>query len=436
MPKSGYKIAVLGLWHLGETYAAGLAELGHKVVGFDYDSKTVSDLSRGVPPLKEPGLEDLVKKNLRARRLSFSHDIKIARNCDAIWITIDTPVDERDVSDVKPIMKMIRGVAPHMKSGVTLIVSSQIPAGTSKEIQDLVKKSQPKLKFHYVYSPENLRLGEALKCFFHPERIIVGASDQEGTVFVKKIFAKLKAEIVLMSPASAEMAKHALNAFLATSISFINDIADECEKVGADVLDVANALRSDPRIGARAALGAGMGFSGGTLGRDLVSLLRLAKRDRVSTPVIGSVFLKNASRPTMLVRRLESLLGSLKKARIAIFGLTYKPGTSTLRRSRSLEIASMLRKRGAAITLYDPHVAIDGIPSEMKALVARDLRAAVARVRAIVFLTPWSDFKGLNFRSIAKSAGKNAIVFDATNFLHDKEDLIKMSGFRYHGVGR
>jgi UDPglucose 6-dehydrogenase len=436
MEWSSHKIAVIGLWHLGEICSAGLAHLGHNVVGISDDRIVVEDFLNGKPPLAEPRLEELIKNGLEAGLLTFSRDVKKVKDCDIVWLTFDTPVNDRDESDVKPILSCIREVTPHLQNRCLVAVSSQIPAGTSAAIVKLIRKLRPDLNFHYVYSPENLRLGEAVECFLNPGRIVIGADDDEGFKRMKSIFGGIQADLVRMSPASAEMAKHALNSFLATSISFINDIADTCEKVGADVSDVTKALRSDKRIGQHAFLNPGFGFSGGTLGRDLVALKAIARTHRSELPVIESVLKKNQRRPQSLVQRLNSLLGGLAKKRITIFGLTYKAGTSTLRRSRSLEIASLLIKRGAVLNLCDPHIIPEELPRLKNARFIADPYASVKQVDALLFLTPWKDFKELNFATFAQNARPHAVVFDASNCLAEKESYIAEQGLRYFRVGR
>jgi UDPglucose 6-dehydrogenase len=436
MHKSLHRVAVIGLWHLGEVYSAGLAHLGHRVFGISEDSSVVANLSVGKPPLAEPKLEELIKTGIHAKRLTYSGDLKTAGTCDVVWLTFDTPVNDLDESELKPILNCIREVSPHLQSDVLVVVSSQIPAGTSARIEALMRKRRPELKFHYAYAPENLRLGEAVDCFLSPGRIVVGANDDEGFNRLKSIFAGLNAEMVRMSPASAEMAKHALNSFLATSVSFINDIADTCEKVGADIADVTQALRSDVRIGPRAFLNPGVGFSGGTLGRDLVALTKIACSNGCELPVINGVLKKNQQRPKAIIQRLELLLRGIARKRVTLFGLTYKAGTTTLRRSRSLEIASLLIKKGAHVQLCDPHISGKELPRMKNSKFESDPYSSVDQSDALVFLTPWKDFANLDFARLAQRANSRAIVFDTSNAVASKEQSIAEQGLRYYKVGR
>jgi UDPglucose 6-dehydrogenase len=436
MKDSRHRIAVIGLWHLGEVYSAGLAHLGHEVVGISDNKTVVENLLNGKPPLAEPRLAELISESLQQGVLTYSQDLTSVRDCNVVWLTFDTPVNDRDESDLDPILSSVREISRHLANDCLVVVSSQIPAGTSEAISNLIRMLRPNLTFHYVYSPENLRLGNAVNCFLNPGRVVLGASDDEGFQRLKTILRATNADFVRMSAVSAEMAKHALNAFLATSISFANDIADICEKVGADISDVIKALRSDDRIGQRAFLDPGLGFSGGTLGRDLVALTAIARQHRSELPVVESVLKKNQLRPKALVGRLEILLGGLKKKRITIFGLTYKAGTTTLRRSRSLEIASVLSRKGALLRLFDPHVAPEEVPHINNADAVADPCSSVCESDALLFLTPWKEFRDLDFRTLAENAKRHAIVFDSSNFLQDKIPAITESGFRYCGVGR
>lgn len=430
-----YKIAVVEIWHCGEIYSAGLAELGHDVVGIDGDQQVITNLENGIPPLPEPGLEALLRKNLASGNLRYTTDFGSVKGCDVIWFTFDTPVDDDDNVDTSPIYRALETMIPDLRQGVLLVMTSQVPVGTAETVRDLVKQKKPELEFDYAYVPENLRLSEAVRCFMEPGRTVVGATSDASAEKIKDILSPLHADILRMSPASAEMAKHALNAYLATSISFINDIADLCEAKHADVLDVVKALRSDPRIGPKAALAAGLGFSGGTLGRDLKVLKTSAKENNKKLSVIESVLEKNVERKKLVVDRLSYVLGDLKGKTVALFGLTYKPGTKTLRRSRSLEIARDLAARGAILRLCDPAANEAELPAIPNAIFSKDPYEAASSAVALVVITPWPEFRDLDFKKLAGKA-PHAVLFDTSNLFYDKEDIIKNSGFTYFGVGR
>ncbi len=435
--KSPHKIAVVGIWHLGEIYSACLAELGHIVIGISENAASVEKLNRGIPPLPEPQLEELILKNKGEGRLSYSTDYSSIKECSVVWLTFDTPVDDNDDVDLSLIMKAVDTSIPYLQNDVLFVVSSQIPVGTSREIMERLKTVRPELSFEYIYTPENLRLGEAVKCFLDPARVIVGASSPKAAEIIKDIFSALPnpAEIITMTPASAEMGKHALNAFLADEICFANDLADIAEKVGADILDVTRMLKSDPRIGPKAYLDAGVSFSGGTLNRDIKILTNLARKYHIQPSVVESVYLKNEARKGMIVSRLEGDLESLQGKTVALLGLTYKPGTKTLRRSYSLEVARGLIAKGAIARLHDPQ-AEEGEIGIPEATFFRDAYEAVSGADAIVLLTTWPEFKNLDFKHLGEKAKPGAIFFDTSNFLASKEGEIKEAGFKYKGVGR
>jgi UDPglucose 6-dehydrogenase len=432
---TSHKIAVVGLWHLGEIYSVCLAELGHDVVGVSNDKAVIENFSKNIPPLAEPKLAELLASNRAARRLSYSTDLAAVKDCDVVWITFDTPVNDEDEVDVAVVLEAIKKVTPHLRDGVLLVVSSQIPIGTSKKIVADIKKTRPSLKFNYAYSPENLRLGDAVRCFMEPGRVVVGTDSVKGLATFKNLLSKLSAEIVSMSPASAEMVKHALNAFLATSISFTNDIADLCEQYGADVEAVVKALKSDPRIGSKAYLFAGLGFSGGTLGRDLKAMMKAAEAHKIDVPVIGNVFLKNKSRNAIVEKRLANELGEIKGKTFAMFGVTYKAGTSTLRRSQPLEIEKSLREKSVKFRLYDPWAKPEEVRSSTPSLFFNDPYMAAEGVDGILVMTPSRDFENFDFVKLRKVA-KGALLFDTCNILCDKEDMIKAAGFKYLSIGR
>jgi len=436
MSSRTYSIATIGIWHLGETYSNGLAKIGHRVVGIDNNAKVIENLSKNIPPLPEPDLEELLEENQVAGKLSYTTNFSKVDGCDIVWLTFDTPVNDEDEVDPSPIWDGLIKCIPYLKEGALVAVSSQIPVGTSKKIQALIHEKRPELHFDYVYSPENLRLGEALHCFLEPGRVVVGAETESAFTKMEEVLGPLHAEIVRMAPASAEMAKHALNAFLATSLSFINDIADACEKSGADVLDVVRALRSDARVGQKAFLGPGLGFSGGTLGRDLKALMRFSKEEGFGVPVIEAAYLKNRSREEAIVEKLKGVLGGMDGKTIALFGLTYKPGTRTLRRSKSLIIAAELARRGARLRLQDPVVLEEELPRISNAVFSRDPYESGRGSEAIMLLTPWPEFKALDLVQLSQGMiGKKAFL-DPWNLLYDKQNEFEKLGFIYEGTGR
>ena len=430
-----YTIAVVGLWHLGEIYSAGLAAAGHRVIGISSDAGTIENFKKGIPPLPEPRLQELIAEHSVSGKLEYTTDMARVKECGVVWLTFDTPVDDNDEVDLAPIMQAVDAAIAHLQNGVVFVVSSQIPVGTSEAIMSRIAAARPDLSFDYVYTPENLRLGEAVKCFLEPARVIAGASSPRGVETMKEIFSSLPAEIIPMAPASAEMGKHALNAFLSAEICFANDLADIAEGVGADILDVTRMLKSDPRIGPKAYLDAGVSFSGGTLNRDIKILTNLARKLAIRPSVVEALYLKNEARKGMIAARLKKYLGSLEGKTVALFGLTYKPGTKTLRRSYPLEVARGLQKDGALLRLHDPEAEEKeiGIPA---VAFSRDPYETATGADAIVILTTWPVFKDLDFARLSGKAKRGAVLFDTSNFLDEKETEIRAAGFSYEGVGR
>ncbi|MFZ2202568.1 MAG: nucleotide sugar dehydrogenase [Microgenomates group bacterium] len=432
-------IGVIGLWHLGEIFSVCLSDLGIKVIGVDENGSVIDGLNRGHPPIVEPKLDQLLRKNLANSRLHYTSDFRSLRKCSVLWLTFDTPVDGRDRADATVIIQALAKSLPYLRNNVLVIVSSQLPVGTSQQIINFIKKTRPRLKFEYAYVPENLRLGEAVDSFFQPGRIVIGADQATTQKKVIAILKNLKTNFLTMNLISAEMVKHALNAFLATSLSFIYDIADTCEAVGGDIVAVSEALKTDPRIGSRAYLDASLGFSGGTLARDLQYLLEAARKRHLSTPVIKAALVKNKHRSDLLFRKLVHHLATLENKKIALFGLTYKAGTPTLRRSLALDLARRLNRLGVRLSLCDPLVQTTEVNTVLKNIhpeFSADPYTAVKDCQAVIFVTPWEQLKDLNFEKLRRQMKRPTVFFDARNYFYQTESKLKQLGFTYIGVGR
>ncbi|MEK7509207.1 MAG: nucleotide sugar dehydrogenase [Patescibacteria group bacterium] len=432
---SGYIIGVIGLWHLGEVYSACLAEIGHTVVGLSEDITLIENFQKNIPPLAEPKLTELLEANQKAGRLSFSTDLSKVKDSTIVWFTEDVPTDENDTADVSGLIGTAKKIAPYLFQGVTIAVSSQLPVGTSANIIETIKATRPDLQFEYFYSPENLRLGDAVRCFMEQKRVVVGAQTPRGLEVAREIFAPLKTEIVSMSPASAEMAKHALNAWLATSIGFANDLADVCEKVGADVEDVIKALKSEPRVGEKAYLFAGLGFAGWSIARDLKVLMAVAGEKHIELPIIAGAYAKNRARTSIVLARLRERFGEIKGKTFAIFGVTYKAGTPTLRHSQSLQVEAELWAAGATIRLYDPLARADDVAVVTPAAFFNDPYEAVQGADGVLILVPDRALQELDFKKIA-SIMRTPFLFDAQNILVSKETTIRAEGIEYSSIGR
>jgi len=432
--KRNSKVCVIGIWHLGCVVSACLADLGYSVVGVDKDPNKVESLNSGIPPLFEPGLQELLAKNTKSKRLSYTTDLSHAlKDSSYVLITFDTPVDENDEVDLSEIFATSRELSRYLEDESVIIVSSQVPVGTCEQIKSVIKQSKPSVNFDIAYSPENLRLGQAIEVFKNPDRIVIGADSPVTLDKVEALFDVIPAPKLRMNLRTAEMTKHALNAFLATSVSFANEIANLCDELGADALKVATALRLDARIGEKARLLPGLGFAGGTLARDLKVLKNLGSKLGCETYLINGVLKVNEQQNRLVVRKLKKVYGSIKGLTIGILGLTYKAGTSTLRRSAALEIIKDLISEGAVVKAHDPKADLAEVQLHKEFEFSSDPYAVAKGTDALVIVTEWPEFKNLDF-DLIKSIMKKPVLIDAKNML-DKEQVVG-KGFLYYGVGR
>lgn len=427
-------IGVVGLWHLGCTIAAAWAALGRVVRAVDADAARIADLQAGRPPVYEPGLADAIGRGVREHVLTFSTDPATLRGCRFVFLAIDTPIDGDDVSDVAPLEAAMERLRPHLASDAIVIVSSQLPVGTAARMRAALKRQVPDAEI--VYSPENLRLGEGVACYRRPGHIVIGADDAAAGDAVERLFAPMEAVCLRMSLASAEMAKHGINSFLATSIVFANQLADLCAAGGADFADVARAMRHDPRIGARAYLTAGIGFSGGTLGRDLRVLEQLDRaRNRGRSRLFRDVWLYNHCRIGVVRQRCEEALGPLRNRTLALLGLTYKPETSTLRRSLPLAIAHDLTKHGARLRAYDPKADWQEVAPPDRLAVCASAYEAASQADAAVLLTEWPEFRQLDFAQL-RDVMAHPVLFDTKDMLAARHGELQRLGFTVLTLGR
>ena len=389
------KVCVYGLWHLGCVTAGCLAE-HFPTVGLDPDSGVVARLKAGEPPIVEPGLTELLRARMFADALEFTTDISdAAGRADVIWVTFDTPVDENDEADVGYVEKQISLLFPHLSDGSVVLISSQLPVGTTRRIEAGFHQAFPGRNIDFAYSPENLRLGKALEVFRNPERIVIGARDPNVRERLCHLLSPFCNNLVWMSVESAEMTKHAINAFLANSIAFMNEMAGLCERLGADAKQVEQGLKTDGRIGPRSYLSPGGPFAGGTLARDVSFLTSAAASLNFSTPLLRSIKESNDLHKNWPRMQLLSILKSLSGKTVAVLGLTYKPGTNTLRRSAGVELCRWLSDRGAQVKAFDPAVA--ELPPEMNSWITLVPSAldALAGSDAAVICTSWPAFREL-----------------------------------------
>jgi UDPglucose 6-dehydrogenase len=406
-------VGVLGLGHLGSVTAACLAKLGHRVVGMDFDGARVANLSKGIAPLFEPGLEELIGRGLSSGNLRFTGAPNDAEDIDVLWVAYDTPVDDGE-ADTNFVMAQIERALLGMSRDVVVLVSSQLPVGSVRRLECAETFDHSRLKV--AYSPENLRLGRAVDDFLRPERIVVGVRSRRDRDVLHGLLSSITESIEWMSVESAEMTKHAVNAFLAASVAFANEIASICECVGADAKEVERGLKTEKRIGPRAYLSPGAAFSGGTLARDVAYLNRTARERGVITPLLSSVLASNDSHKQWVQRKLRELFVDLTRTTVAVWGLTYKPGTDTLRRSASVELCDWMIGEGATIHVHDPMV--KGLPEHWCGAVERydDPIAAVLGAHALVVATEWPLYRTVSSDQLIQCSPR-LVVLDANRFL-------------------
>jgi len=421
------KLTVLGLWHLGCVTSACCAR-HFQVTGLDFDEAVVAQLNQAHAPILEPRLNELLGAGLAAKRLRFTADAASAcGNADVLWLAYDTPVNDNDESDVTFVLEQLRRALPHLPTGALVLISSQLPVGTCHALEAEFPQ------FHFACSPENLRLGRALDAFEKAERVVVGIRNDAKRPLLEELFKPFTPQVLFMRTESAEMVKHALNSFLAVSITFINEIARLCEHVGADAKEVSAGLKSEARIGPKSYLGPGGPFAGGTLARDVVALTRLAEEKHESLSLIPAIKQSNDLHRGWALRRLRARLGDLRGKSIAVLGLVYTPNTDTLRRSASVELCQQLLAAGAQVQAFDP--ALKALPAELAAItLAPNLTAALHSTVAAVVCTEWPQFRDAPWPELIRKLGPPAIVIDANRFL--EKALGALPNVEHISVGR
>ena len=429
------KICVQGLWHLGSVTAACLSSMGHQVTGLDPDPSTIANLSLGKAPLFEPGLDDLLAVGLANSTLSFYTDpLKALAEVEVLWVAFDTPVNEDDEADVDFVQTQIQRVLPFLANNVIVLVSSQLPVGSIKRLEAFSQKNFPEKHLSFACSPENLRLGKALDVFFKPDRVVVGVRTDSDRKILQQMLLPITEKIEWMSVESAEMTKHAINAFLAISVTFANEIASICELVGADAKEVERGLKTEVRIGSKAYVSPGGPFAGGTLARDIAFLGNESKAHDLVTPLLSAVRPSNDEHKNWARRNLLKYFGSLSGVTIAIWGLTYKPGTDTLRRSLAVELCDWLIKQGANIKVYDP--AVKNTPEHWDGKVAccSDAIQAIKEADVLVVGTEWPEFKQIA-EDLSMASNVDLVIIDANRHLLASRSKFIEAGYKYIAVG-
>lgn len=345
------KIGVAGLWHLGIMYAVGLAELGHEVIAYDPNADSISGFRNGILLVHEPQLQEMLLKNTATQNITFTNNELDLGQVDLLVLAYDTPVDEDDNADSHYVISEFKRIVKNLKPKVKVVVSSQLPVGSSDSIKQILRDSGR--VGNVAVQPENLRLGMAVESFFHPTRIVAGTHDGNSDELVIELFSGIDAPIVWMHRRSAEVTKHALNAFLATSVTFMGEVAEICESVGADAKEVEIGLKSDPRIGSKAYLSPGLGFAGGTLARDVRKLSNLQADIRAESAIFTSLLISNRHNNDWVSRSLAKISTQEKRLRICFWGISYTENTDTLRRSEIYSLMKRLVDANAQVTYVE-----------------------------------------------------------------------------------
>lgn len=430
-------IAVIGSGYVGLVTGACFAEFGVDVTCVDVDAEKITRLSSGETTIYEPGLDQLVQKNLQAGRLRFTTDVASASDqALVIFLAVGTPPAADGSADLTYVENAARTIAQHMDSYKVVATKSTVPVGTGKRLASLIRKHQRRpVEFSVVSNPEFLREGAAISDFMRPDRVVIGSSDEQGIAIMRDLYRPLyliETPFVITSLEGAELIKYAANAFLATKISFINEIANLCEKVGCDVHEVARAIGMDRRIGGKF-LHPGPGFGGSCFPKDTSALSVIGRQFSSPTRIVDAVIEVNHQQRLAMVPKIENLAGGLAGKRIAILGLAFKPETDDMRDAPSVEIIRGLVERGAKVSAYDPVAQKEAEKLLPEIEYADDEYAAAEGADVLVFMTEWNQFRALDMDRI-RGLMRVPRIADLRN-IYEPADMREM-GFQYAGVGR
>jgi len=428
------QICVVGVGYVGLVTAACFADLGNRVNALDVNELRVENLKKGIMPIYEPGLEELVARNVNAGRITFTTSYKDAlKGAEYAFIAVGTPSGVNGEADLQYVAAAAKSIAENMTAPLIVINKSTVPIGTGDWVADIVKKSQPKpIDFSVVSCPEFLREGSAIGDFTNPHRTVIGSMDKDAANKVAQLHLPLRAPIVITDLRTAEMIKYASNAFLATKISFINELADLCEKVGADVKEVAAGMGYDARIG-RHFLDAGLGWGGSCFPKDVEALAFMAKENGLNPRMLDMTMKVNYDRRKEAVNRVGEMVGGLKGKTIGLLGLAFKPNTDDMRDAPAIDIAERLNKAGATVRGYDPVAMEVARPLLPEVELFDDPYKLAKGCDALMVITEWNEFKQLDLDKI-KSLLKTPVVYDGRNIYEPK--LMKEMGFTYRAIGR
>jgi UDPglucose 6-dehydrogenase len=428
------RICVVGVGYVGLVTASCFADLGNRVTALDIDRKRIENLKAGILPIYEPGLEELVERNVRAGRLFFSTSYaESLRDTEFVFIAVGTPSAENGEADLQYVAAAARSIAENLSGPIVIINKSTVPIGTGDLVADMVRTAQNQaVPFSVVSCPEFLREGSAIADFMNPHRTVIGSLDREAANRVAQLHLPLRAPIVITDLRTAEMIKYASNAFLATKISFINEIADICEALGADVKEVAIGMGYDKRIGP-SMLDAGLGWGGSCFPKDVKALAFMAEQNAVEPRLLNAVTAVNYDRRPAVIAKLEELLGGLSGRTIGLLGLAFKENTDDMRDAPSVDIARGLLQRGARVRACDPVAGAVAAGILPDATLFADPYEMADGCDALVVVTPWNEFKQLDLARV-KSLLKSPVIYDGRNIYNPVE--LTGLGFRYYGVGR
>ncbi|MBN1231014.1 MAG: UDP-glucose/GDP-mannose dehydrogenase family protein [Anaerolineales bacterium] len=428
------EICVVGVGYVGLVTAACFSDLGNNVTALDISEEKIEKLKNLEMPIYEPGLTDLVSRNVKSGRIKFTTSYEEAlKNTEFVFICVGTPSGVDGEADLKYVESAAKSIAENMESPLIIINKSTVPVGTGDWVAGIVKKHQPKpITFSVVSCPEFLREGSAITDFMNPHRTVLGSMEKDAADKVAQLHLPLRAPIVITDLRTAEMIKYASNAFLATKISFINEVANICEALGADVKEVATGMGFDSRIGPDF-LNAGVGYGGSCFPKDVKALAYMAEQMDIEPKILKSVMKTNAERRPMVVSRVKDLIGNLDGKTIGLLGLAFKPNTDDMRDAPSIDIAHELKKAGAKVKGYDPvamTVAKPFLPEVQMSANAYELSDGC---HALIVVTEWNEFKQLDLTSIKKNMVQ-PVIFDSRN-IYQPEKMQDL-GFIYRGIGR
>ena len=431
------KLCMIGTGYVGLVSGVCFSDLGNQVICVDKDLNKINQLQNGIIPIYEPGLDELVKRNIKNKRLTFSNDLKNSiKKSDIIFICVGTPTKKGSSrADLNQIYAVAKELSKSLNKFKIIITKSTVPVTTGDEIEKILSRKNSKNKFAVVSNPEFLREGEAIRDFVYPDRIVVGSNDKKSNIILKKLYSPLiakGAKYVRTSRRAAELIKYASNAFLATKITFINEIANLCEKININIDDISIGMGLDQRIGSRF-LRAGPAYGGSCFPKDTKAITSTADKFKTNLTVIKSVIKSNENRSKILLKRVYEILNNkIKNKKISFLGVTFKANTDDMRDSSSLKMIPELSKKGALIKYYDPTGYKKEFKNNKNVQCAKSLSICLEKTDLIIIHTEWNDFKSLDFKRLIKN--KKTIIFDMRN-LYSTEEMDKKK-LKYFSVGR